>query len=190
MKEAAKAGNLSLLYVYDTSTDAQKVANFETALFKNENLAIGMKVFRLLKLDVAKDPIAKGVYGTKLPRFIAFDAKGERTDEVYLAGYKASASTLLKALVKAAKGHGTMPLMTFVDKYRSFLNELDKIEGKKGTFQKKKERLAKSGKAANLDKEEAEIAKEEAAVLEGEKKLLEAVKAFVPANPPRVLVQK
>jgi hypothetical protein len=74
-----------------------------------------------------------------------------------------------------------MPLKTFVKKYRSFLNELDQIEGKKSTVQQKRARLEASGKASKLAKvakEEKAIAKREAKILDNEKKLLAAVKAY------------
>jgi hypothetical protein len=142
-----------------------------------------MKVYRCLKLDVSKDSVTRDRFGASLPRLIAFNAKGQQASEVVLKGYKSSSKKVVGALVKGSKGHGKMPLQTFVKKYRSFLNELDKLEDKKETFAKKKARLEKAGARAKskLKKAEAEaarLAKEEEALLAKEKSLLEAVKAY------------
>jgi len=149
-----------------------------------------LKAYRCLKLDVAKDTVTRDRYGASLPRLIAFNAKGQQASEVVLKGYKSSSKKVLGALVEASKGHGKMPLQTFVKKYRSFLNELDKFEGRKGTFAKKKARLEKSGaraksKLKKIEKEGARLAQEEEALLAKEKSLLEAVKAYVPGTGAR-----
>jgi len=145
-----------------------------------------MKAFRCLKLDVAKDAVSREQFGSSVPRIVAFNAKGQQTSEVVLKGYKSSTSRVLSVLVKASKGHGKMPLQTFVKKYRSFLNELDKFEKKKETFTKKKARLEKSGarakgKLKKIEKDAEQLAKEEQTLLAKEKSLLEAVQAYTPS---------
>ena len=134
IKEAAKTGNLTLLYVYDSKHP--KTAQFERVVLSNQNepIALAMKVYRCLKLDISKDKVAAGIYQNKVPRFITFNKKGQRVEDLWVKGYKTSSKPVLKALVRTAKGNGKMPLMTFVKKYRSFLNEIDQIEGKKGTI--------------------------------------------------------
>ena len=163
---------------------------------------------------MARDKVAWDLYGKKVPQFIAFNAEGKRVDDLYLADYKTKTSPLMKLLVKASKGHGTMPLTTFVKKYRSFLNDLDKLEGKKGTCAKKKIRLKAGGNASNaskpgakknpppklskkvlaklskVEKEEQVIAKQEKKLLDNEKKLLSAVKAYDTESPSKEKVAK
>ena len=88
--------------------------------------------------------------------------------------------------------HAPLFVLTFIKKYRTFLNELDKTEGKKKVFNEKKARLTKGkkgkkavlpkGKKKKLDEEAKRLAKQEKAVLDVEKKLLEAVKAYVPGQ--------
>jgi hypothetical protein len=171
---------VSVLYVYDSSAGSKR-AKFERILFNNEDLGVAMKVFRKVGIDVAKDQVARDSFGQKVPSFVTFNAKGEKSGELNMAGYKAKAGDVLKLLGKASKGHGKMPLKTFVKKYRSFLNELDQIEGKKSTTAQKRARLESSGKTAKLAKvakEEKANAKREAKILDGERKLLAAVKAF------------
>jgi hypothetical protein len=182
--------------VFNSKDGGKKVKAFETSLFKKESLSVAIRVFRCLKLDVARNKVARDHFGKKVPCFLIFNAKGHRVDEVHLKGYKAKSGTLMKSLIKASKGHGKMPLLTFIKNYRTFLNELDKIEGKKKVFNEKKARLLKKGKKdkkskkvilpkskqKKLDEEAKRLAKEEKAVLDVEKKLLEAVKAYVPGQ--------
>jgi len=159
---------------------------------------------------VARDKVARNLYGGKVPRFIAFNAEGKRVDELYLADYKTKTTPLMKLLCKASKGHGTMPLTTFVKKYRGFLNDLDKLENKKATCAKKKTRLQAGGNAAKgakpgaknklskkvqakirkVEKEEQVLTKQEKKLLDNEKKLLAAVKAYDKSSPSKEKVNK
>jgi len=150
-------------------------------MFANEDIGVALKVFRRMGLDLSKDKIASDLYGDQVPRFITFDAKGKKIDEVYLPDYRTKTSDLMKLLVKATQGYGDLPLKSFVKKYRAFLNDLDQIEGKKGTIAQKKTRLgndASARKLAKVKREEELLAKEEQKILETEKKLLAAVKAY------------
>lgn len=154
---------------------------FESTLFANEDIGVALKVFRKVGLDIAKDSTARQLYENQVPRFITYNAKGQREGEVHLKDYKSKASNLMKLLVKTSKGHGKMPLKTFVKKYRSFLNELDQIEGKKGTVAQKKSRATASGskkKLAKVEREEQSIVKREKSILDKESKLLASVKAY------------
>jgi hypothetical protein len=157
------------------------VKKFESVLFANEDIGVALKVFRKVGLDIAKDSTARQLYENQVPRFITYNAKGEREGELHLRDYKTKSSNLMKLLVKTAKGHGKMPLKTFVKKYRSFLNELDQIEGKKGTCAQKKARAAddkSKKKLAKIEREEKSLAKREKSILAKESKLLASVKAY------------
>jgi len=207
IRECGTRGELSVLLVYDSKAEAAKYKKFKEGLFKNESLAVAFRVFRCLELDTAKSKVAKEQFGKKLPCFLIFDAKGRQADEVGMAGYRAKASALLKALTKVSKGHGKLPLVTFIKKYRSFLNDLDKLEGKKTVLAKKRERLFGKPKAASaakpgqvvakgakpapskkpkvsasklrkLEADEKSLAEEEKALLAQEKELRAAVKAY------------
>jgi len=186
--------------VFNSKDKDKKATTFIKSLFKNEELAVAAKVFRCLELDTAKNKPADGYFGNKVPVFLIFDNKGKLADEVRLPGYRTKSSTLLRAMMKASKGHGEMPLATFVKNYRKFLNELDKLEGKKAVFAKKKARLTggkvQKGKTAKddknkskkpvlskskqkkLDAEAKRLADQEKTLLEQEMKLLKAVKAY------------
>jgi len=180
IKDAAGKGYLSLLYIYDTR-DGDKLKKFQSALFANEDLGVALKVFRKVGLDIAKDSTARQLYENKVPHFITFDAKGQRAGELHLEDYRTKSSDLMKLLVKTAKGHGKLPLKSFVKKYRSFLNELDQVEGKKDTCAQKKSRATASGskkKLAKVEKEAQSIAKREKSILSKEANLLASVKAY------------
>ena len=204
IRECGTRGELAVLLVHDSKVKggAAKYKKFKDGLFKNESLAVAFRVFRCLELDTAKSKVAKQQFGKKLPCFLVFDAKGRQVDEVAMAGYRAKASSLLKALTKVSKGHGKLPLVTFIKKYRSFLNDLDKLEGKKTVLAKKRERLFGKSKAATkplakgakpapskkpkvsrsklkkLEADEKSLAEEEKVLLAQEKDLLAAVKAY------------
>jgi len=178
LADAVKQKQLVLVYITDST--AEELPRMEAALFKNEELGIAMKIFRRIKIDVAKDTVAKTIWADKVPTFITYDAKGKQVDEVHMQGFKAKAGDVMKILAKASKGHGDLPVKTFVKKYREFLNKLDQVEGKKGTLQQKIARAKESG-GRKLDKLEAEgkvLAKAEEKLLEEEKKILTAAKAF------------
>lgn len=178
MSDAKKKGQLTLLYVFDSSNDRTK--RFMSTFAANEELGIATKIFRRIQVDTAKDAMAKNLYGAKVPSFITYNAKGQKVGEVHLSGYKMSSSAIMRLLTKTAKGYGKMSIPSFVKKYRSFLNKLDQIEGKKGTLAQKLARVQQSGKASKLKKvkkEQEALAKEEKKLLAGEKKLLTAVKA-------------
>jgi len=138
IKEAAKKGHVSLLYIYD-NTDSDKLRKFEERLltYRSEALMSAFRVFSLVKLDAAEDPKAKSLYEKQLPVFIAFDGKGKLIAEKSLKGYKANAKSVMSILVKAAKGHAKMSLPTFVKKYRSFINKYDQLlRNEKGSADK------------------------------------------------------
>lgn len=190
MQAAKKKGYLTVLYLYNSEDGAARIKKFEDTLFKNEKVALSLKMFRQLKLDVAKDNVAKGLYAKQLPCFIAFNAKGQRVAETTLKGYKSSTSRLIKVLTKASKGHGDMPLATFTKKYRTFLNELDKLEKRKEAFAGKLSRAGnKKSKLRKLEKDRVAIAASEKKLLESEKKLLQAAKAYAPKTGAVVIVK-
>lgn len=169
---------MTLLYVFDSTNDRTK--NFFKAFQAHEEIGIATKVFRRIQVDTAKDEMAKNLYGSKVPTFVTYNAKGEKVGEVHLSGYKLSTSALMRLLAKTTKGHGKMSLTSFVKKYRSFLNKLDQLEGKKSTLAQKLARLQKSGKAHKIkdaQKDQKSLAKAEAKLMEYEQKLLTAVKA-------------
>lgn len=213
LKDAVARGSLTLIYLMN-SADGKKVATFESAVLKKEDVAIALKIFRCLKFDIARDKIAKEVYGEKVPLFLAYDASGKQIDELHLPDYKCTAEPLMALLVKATRGHGKLPLKTFIKNYRDFLGELDKLEGKKDVLAKKKQRIlgtpapAAAGKPPvaakppaklsgrdqakmnEIEKEAAVLAEQEKKLMEEEKQLLADAKVFDPSRPSEESVKK
>jgi hypothetical protein len=183
IQEAAKKGHLSLLYLYD-SRKGEEVLTFEDNLFRDEKLAVASRVFRCVRLDVAKNEAAQERLGNKVPCFLTYNARGERDQEVSMAGHKPNTDALLKAMSRTARGHGKLPLLSFVKKYGEFLRNLDRLDARKKTCAERKARVQdRPKKLKKVEAEEAQLASEEKALLDLEKKLLTAVKAygFVPA---------
>ncbi|MFQ5505659.1 MAG: hypothetical protein ACE5F1_12815 [Planctomycetota bacterium] len=179
---------LCLLYLYDRNADPKKHDRFQQVLFANQGVGVALRLFRCGKLDLGLDDGALAAYGKKAPLFIAFDAKGKRTGEVSMRGYKTSSGPLLKLLARAARGHSKLSLPAFSKKYRSFLTQLQVLEGRQRTLTQKRARLADmpgsrgESKRAKLTKEEDRLAESEKALFAAEKKLLE--QARVPARDP------
>ncbi|MBN2492220.1 MAG: hypothetical protein JXQ29_15340 [Planctomycetes bacterium] len=191
------------------SADGKKVTTFESAVLKKEEVAIALKIFRCLKFDIARDKVAKEVYGDKVPLFLAYDASGKLVEELHVPDYKCNSTALMGLLVKATRGHGKLPLKTFIKKYRDFLGDLDKLEGKKDVLTKKKQRLlgtppaaAAAGKPAatakppakplsgrdqarlkGIEKEEADLAEQEKKLMAEEQQILADAKVYDPARP-------
>ena len=201
---------MTLVYIKNSKDGAAKVAKFEKAVLQKEEIGIALKLFRCLGIDVAKDKVAKGIYGPRVPLFIAYDAKGQCVDEVQLKDYKCKADPLMSLLVKASKGHGDLPLKSFVKKYRGFLNEIDQIEGKRSVLTQKKARIrgVKPGappppagkpqkplskkaqkKLAKVEKEEQTLAKKEDALTKKERKLLADAKAYDQGPPDKKKIE-
>lgn len=181
IKDAAKNGHVSLLYIFDKS-DAKKLETFEDTLltYKSEALMCAFRVFKLAKLDTADDTKVKALYEEKqMPMFLAFDNKGKLVGDVSMKGYRPSTKSLMKLLNKATKGHGKMKLATFVKKYRSFVNKFDQLlRDEKGSKAKLERLEGDTGRRARgkLKKAKAEaekLAKLRTKLFATEKKLRE-----------------
>ena len=188
---AARSKQLSLLYLFDATGDADKHARFEPLLFKNDELGVCLRWFRCGRVDLTKDDDAYAAFAKQAPLFVVFDATGKRVAETSMAGYRAKPGDLVKLLTRAAKGHAKPALPVFAKRYRSFLRELQNLDGRKRTLSGRWQRMqSKPGggprdKRNKLKKEEAELAAEEKKLLEAETKLLGA--AAVPVRDPKAV---
>lgn len=185
VKKAAEEGHLSLLYLFDPEADKKDHERFETALLNHPGLNVSLKAFKCGMINVAGGD-AEAEFAKKAPLFVVFDAKGNCVGEASMHGYKASSSSLVRLLNRAAKGHAKVALPAFVKQYRSFLNDLTQLEGKKTALKSKRSRAeGKDGdpdknKVAKLEKEEKALEKEEEKLLKEEGELLTGAKI-----PPR-----
>ena len=173
---ACGAGQLSLLYLYDSGDDADVRDQFERTLFAADELGIELRCFHTGRIDLAKEAALKAKFGKLQPLFVAFDIEGKPT-ELSMAGYKPSASALGKLLEKQASGVIKPPLATFAKTYGDLVRDLEQLLAKKKMAS---EKLAKAGpdkgKRAEAEKDLKSVEAEEQKVLEREKELLAKMK--------------
>lgn len=184
--DAKKEQQLAVLYLANKKGDANAHENFETTLFANEALLVTLRRFRCGVLDMTEHPVTLAAYEKQLPMFLAYDAEGKRVGEVSMRGYKPNSGPLIALLDRAAKGHGKLTNANFVKTYRSFLNKLEVLAGRRTAYEQQKAGLEGGdardrAKLAKVEKELAELEAEEKQLLEEEKKILEA--AAVPERP-------
>lgn len=176
--KAANAKELSLLYVWDSTAEAQKREQFENTVFGSEEVGVATRCFRFARLDLKGDPELSTKYGKKLPVFVVFDEHGKQAAEVSFAGYKAAINPLTDALGKAAAGYVKPTLAIFVSDYRECVREIEVLIGQRKALT---DRIAKAepAKRAALEKDLAELDAREKKLLATEKELLEKAKVPV-----------
>jgi hypothetical protein len=182
VRAASGYGQPVVLYLFDGGDDKDVREQFERTLFASDELGIQLRCFHCGRIDLAKADALKARYGKQAPLFVVFDKDGKASEPVSMSGYKASATTLGKALVKAAQGAIKPSIEAFAKEYGGLVRDLEQAFAKKKTAQ---ERQAKAGadkqKRAEADKD-LEVA--EAAVqklLDKEKALL--TKVTLPERP-------
>ena len=185
VRKAAEQKHLSLLYLFDPEADEKKHERFETTLFNHPRVNVAFKLFKCARVNLTLDEAEESEYGKKAPIFVVFDAKGKCVGEVPMRGYKAASTPLFKLLTRAARGHSKLTLPVFVKKYRSFLNDLTRLEASKTALKSKRARVddespGSRSKLVKLEKEEAQLQATEDKLLESETKLLTSAKI-----PPR-----
>jgi hypothetical protein len=151
--------------------------NLESGLFKDEPVALSLKMFKRVKIDVetiSDDRLLKQ-YG-KTPGFVILDPQGGILGQ--LAGKKASSRGTFKSLLSKSWGKlYTMKQRDYLKQMTKILNRLDSIDGKLTVIKAKEARLQAKpnpGKARALAKDKA--------VLETEKADIEADEAAVKKN--------
>lgn len=126
---AARAKHeLLLLYLVDSSAEEPKREAFESVMFGSEELAVALRCFHLVRIDIAADAEAKVKYGRRLPVFLPSDENGKSSGDIALTGYKAAITGLISLLEKSASGHVKPTLSTFISDYRGVVHDLSVIE--------------------------------------------------------------
>jgi hypothetical protein len=153
VRAATSANQLCVLYLYDGGDDADVRAQFERALFASDELGIELRCCHCGRIDLAKDKVLATKFGKQAPLFVVFDEHGKAT-EVSMAGYKASTSSLQKALEKAAQGTIKPSLAAWAKDYGGFVRDLEQAMSQQKLAA---ERQAKAGadkaKRAEADKD-------------------------------------
>jgi hypothetical protein len=149
-----------LVFLGTDLPDAAKVmSELEPKVFGDENVAVGARLFRAVRLKgdkIAKThPHWQTLGGRELPRVIVVDANGQKSGT--LEGNDLSASNLFKAMKKAASKTYKTDLDKIVKETSELLDEMDRIEAKQKV-------LAEQKKTANGKKAEQIAAEEQALV--------------------------
>lgn len=144
----------------DLPDAAKKMSELETAVFGDENVAVGARLFRAVRMKgdkVSKDhPHWPTLGGKSLPRVVVIDASGKKAG--VLEGNELSASNLFKSMKKAASKTYKADLDKVVKDTRSLLDEMDQIEAKQKLLVEQK-KTAKGAKLQEIGVEEAALAK-------------------------------
>lgn len=143
----------------DLPEAAKQMEELNTAVFGDENVAVGARLFRAVRLKgdkVSKDhPHWPTLGGKALPRVVVIDAAGNKAG--VLEGKELSASNLFKSMKKAAAKTFKSDLDKVVKETRELLDEMDRIEAKQKLLGEQK-KSAKAAKLAEIEAEEKKLA--------------------------------
>lgn len=143
----------------DLPEAAKQMEELNTAVFADENVAVGARLFRAVRLKgdkVSKDhPHWPTLGGKALPRVVVIDAAGNKAG--VLEGKELSASNLFKSMKKAAAKTFKSDLDKVVKETRELLDEMDRIEAKQKLLGEQK-KSAKAAKLAEIEAEEKKLA--------------------------------
>lgn len=141
VRTATSANQLCVLYLYDSGDDADVRSQFERTLFASDELGIELRCCHCGRIDLQQDKALAAKFGKQAPLFVVFDEHG-KPNELSMAGYKASASSLQKALEKAAQGTIKPSLAAWAKDYGGFVRDLEQALAKQKLAT---ERQAKAG---------------------------------------------
>jgi hypothetical protein len=148
------------IFVWVT-TGVDDFDKLEEVVFKKENVALGMKAFRTVKMspaDADNEPLVTGK-GTEVPRLLLIDAAKKVTT---LEKNKLSCGGVWTAMKKAASSFYEQDLEAIVKDHMKVLTDLDKAAGQDKTLAEKEGRLStEEGAKAKKDLEEVQKEREE-----------------------------
>jgi hypothetical protein len=169
---ALKWGNKPIVvYVCDEAAGCEGFDKLEEVILKDENVALGMKAFRTVKMhpdhaDV--DPVTKGK-GKDLPRMLVIEPTKMKV--TVIEGGKLKASGLFKAMQKAAGKVYKENLKKIVKTHKSLLTEQDQLANAIKALDAKIARLEDEKKQAKAKEELEEVRKDLAAITKKQKDL-------------------
>jgi hypothetical protein len=151
-----------MIYVSSDEPDAAKrTAQVEENVFADENVAIGARVFRSVRIKgdkISKEhPHWRTLGGKELPRMVIVDTSGKKVGSV--EGNDFSASNLFKHMKKAASRTFKTDLDKIVKEGRSLLDDMDQVIAKQNLIAEKKKKLgADAAKDKEIEAEESKLA--------------------------------
>lgn len=170
VRAAMAAKQPTALYLVNHEDDEKVRQQFEWQLFQPDEVGIELRAFHCGRIDLAKNPALAAEYKKKAPLFVVIDANG-KTNEVAMAGYKASTTSLKKALESAASGMKPS-LPSFAKKYANLVEDLERLLQKREAAEKAQAKADSDSKRSKAEKELAKLAKEEKKLLDVEQKLI------------------
>lgn len=177
VREAAAAGEVSVLYLHDGALEARPVRAFESALFRadarGDELGIKLRLFHCGQIDISEDPALKDKYGKKAPLFVAFDKSGKELRPVSMSGMKPDPSALESLLDRASKAAFKPTLPSFAKKYGKLVEDLEEVLKERAAAEQAQAEAG--GNRAKLNKANKQLdaaSKDEQELLDREEKML------------------
>jgi hypothetical protein len=133
----------------------------QEVVFKKENVALGMKAFRTVKMlpsDVEKDPLLKD-QGTEVPRLLIYDPVKSKV--TVLEKNKLTAAALFAAMKKVADPVFGIDLDKRVKDHLKLLTERDQLANREKVITDKETRLAEDADKNAKDIKELQKDREE-----------------------------
>ena len=167
----------TVVWFFDIEDDAAN-RSCETTVFQNERLALSLKRFRLVKIDVESitDAKMRREYARNTPAFHVIDPAGKTLAS--LAGKNATSLSRFNGMIKTSWGKlFSQSQGKFVKQMTKILDRLDRVTAQRTVLNAKKQRLeqrGQRGKLAKLAREEEELAEAEEKIEQDERKLIES----------------
>ncbi len=165
--------------VFLTSEDPEAAGGMKLAsgVLADERVAIGSKMFHVVKMDgdkISRDHVhAATLAGKALPRFVVLD--GGTGKKVGSIEYRPTPSSLFALMKKAAAKAYKSDIEKVIKDYQKMLTELDKVEAKRNALRVKKGAASEElvgAKERKLQQEEAAIEKDAEKLAAAETELL------------------
>ncbi|MEE2886573.1 MAG: hypothetical protein VX951_03990 [Planctomycetota bacterium] len=182
VRSAAQAGELSLIYLYDSRADQRRLDAFEQTLFKQPKVIVGTRLFKCGRIDIADDSHAIKTYGSSTPSLTLFDKKGKLAGFVSMKGFHITPAKVISAMRKTAKGYAKLTFDGWVRRYNKFLHEMNLMDFRKKAMAARRTRLEgreekrKKLQLRGIIQDEEKLEKEEQKLMDSEGKLLELAK--------------
>jgi hypothetical protein len=161
----------------DLPETAEDTAKTEESVLKDENVALGARLFRSVKIKgdrISKEhPHWRTLGGKSLPRLVVVDTSGKKVGGLE-GNDLTSASKLFKLMQKASAKTYRNDLEKVVKESRSLLDDMDRIEAKLAQVAEQR-KSASGAKDRALEQEQSELTTEMEAVKARETALLRKV---------------
>ncbi|MHC4938937.1 MAG: hypothetical protein ACYTHK_08215 [Planctomycetota bacterium] len=162
-----------LVYVMSDDNTDTYTRKLEDVCFADERVGIGSKFFDCIKItsgDAMQDRIL-AKHGKSAPRLLLVTRNYEVKD--VLEKKKLSSGKIVRGMSKVVKSEYKTSFDKMVSSYAKLLNELDRLEGKKGQLADKRKRAGdNASKLKKVEREQAEYEKDMEKWRQAEAKLL------------------